>query len=73
MNSLSRTPPARLVTRREAATYLRITPEAFGLWIKRGIVPGRVPGTYRYDLAAIEAALDKASGLGSTGGDNAPA
>jgi hypothetical protein len=36
---------------------------AFDDWVRRGIVPGPIPGTHRWDRKAIDAALDRASGL----------
>jgi len=35
-------------------------------WVRRGIVPGPIPGTKRWDRKAIDAALDRASGLETT-------
>jgi hypothetical protein len=35
----------------------------FDDWIKRGIIPGPIPGTHRWDRKAIDLALDKASGI----------
>ena len=37
--------------------------EGFDQWVKRGLVPGPIPGTQRWDRKAIDAALDRASGL----------
>lgn len=53
----------RGLTRDDAAGYLRLTPSAFADWVRRGIVPGPIPGTHRWDRKAIDAALDKCSGL----------
>jgi len=56
----------RGLTRDDAAEYLGLTTEGFSEWVRRGIVPGPIPGTHRWDKKAIDAALDKASGLNLT-------
>ena len=53
----------RGLTREAAAAYCGLTPEGFDQWVKRGLVPGPIPGTQRWDRKAIDAALDRASGL----------
>jgi hypothetical protein len=35
-------------------------------WIRRGIMPGPIPGTKRWDRKAVDAALDRLSGLQTT-------
>lgn len=55
----------RLLTKREAAERCAITPSAFDQWKRKGLVPGPVPGTRRYDAKALDLALDKAMGLTS--------
>jgi DNA-binding transcriptional MerR regulator len=55
----------RLLTKREAAERCAVTPSAFDQWKRKGIVPGPVPGTRRYDAKALDLALDKAMGLSS--------
>ena len=55
--------PARLMTKAEAAEYCGVSPEGYQAWQKRGLVPGPIAGTRRYDIRAIDAALDKMSGL----------
>lgn len=55
----------RLMSRSEAAAYCGITPSAFADWQRRGIMPGPLPGTRRWDRAAVDRALDKASGVQS--------
>ena len=56
----------RGITRKEAAAYCGCGSVAtFSNWIRRGILPGPVPGTKRWDRKAIDAALDRASGLES--------
>lgn len=54
----------RLLSRVEAATYCGLSPSSFSDWRRRGIVPGPVPGTHRWDRKALDGALDKVSGIG---------
>ena len=54
----------RGMTRAEAAAYCGCESMAsFSDWVRRGIVPGPLPRTHRWDRKAIDAALDRASGL----------
>lgn len=53
----------RLMTKAEAAAYCRVTPDGFGKWVRSKIVPGPIPGTKRWDRIALDAALDRASGI----------
>jgi predicted DNA-binding transcriptional regulator AlpA len=53
----------RLLTRRQAASYCGLSLQGFSEWIKRGKLPGPIPGTHRWDRKAIDVALDHASGL----------
>lgn len=54
----------RLMTKEGICTYLGgITPSTYDNWHQRGIVPGPVPGTSRYDIRAHDAALDRIAGL----------
>lgn len=39
---------------------------AFSDWIRRGIMPGPIPGTHKWDRKAIDAALDRLSRLEPT-------
>ncbi len=57
----------RLLTREPAAAYCALSTRGFSEWIKSGKIPGPIPGTVRWDRYAIDAVLDKASGL-ETGG-----
>jgi len=52
-----------ILTRSEAAAMCRLTPTGFSSWVRRGIVPGPIPGTRRWSRAAIETSL---SGEGTT-------
>jgi hypothetical protein len=53
----------RLMSRTEVAAYCGITTSAFADWQRRGIMPGPVPGTRRWDKTAVDRALDKAGGM----------
>lgn len=54
----------RGLTVEQAAEYCGCeTVEAYNTWVRRGIVPGPIPGTRRWDRKAIDAALDRRSGL----------
>jgi excisionase family DNA binding protein len=53
----------RGLRRDEVADYLGITPTSVDDWVRKKRIPGPIPGTHRWDLKAIDAALDKASGL----------
>ncbi len=57
---------ARLVSKEGICAYLGdISPSTYDSWHAKGIVPGPLRGTSRYDIRAHDAALDKASGLDS--------
>jgi hypothetical protein len=54
----------RLLSKIEAARYLGYTTyDTLHQLTKKGIIPGPIPGTARFDRLAIDAALDKLSGL----------
>jgi hypothetical protein len=54
----------RGMSKQEAAEYCGCeTLAAFDQWRSKGIVPGPIPGTTRWDRKALDAALDRASGL----------
>jgi len=54
----------RGMTKQEAADYCGCeTFAAFDRWRQKGIVPPAIPGTNRWDRKALDAALDRASGL----------
>lgn len=53
----------RGMTRERAAAYLDLTPSGFDKWVRDGRLPCPIPGTRRWDKKAIDAALDKLSGL----------
>ncbi|GLI24561.1 hypothetical protein GGQ86_004258 [Xanthobacter flavus] len=58
----------RCLTLQQAANYCALTRSGFSAWQRQGIVPGPIPGTKRWDRKALDAALDKASGLREAGG-----
>lgn len=53
----------RVLRRSEAAAYCGLSPRGFDEWVRAGRLPAPLPGTKRYDRKAIDAALDRASGL----------
>jgi hypothetical protein len=53
----------RLLPGKTAAAYCGVTPTTFSKWIAAGTMPGPVIGR-RWDLRAIDLALDRLSGLG---------
>jgi hypothetical protein len=54
----------RCLTKQEAAEYCGCrTLAAFDQWRAKGIVPAPIPGTTRWDKKALDAALDRASGI----------
>ena len=53
----------RGLSREEAAAYCGVTPRGLDNWVKLKIVPGPIAGTHRYDRKALDAALDRRSGL----------
>ena len=53
----------RLLSRQQAAAYCGVGLETFDDYRRRGIVPGPISGTNRWDRKLIDMWLDKASGL----------
>ncbi|NML93760.1 hypothetical protein [Novosphingobium olei] len=54
----------RLTTKEGICAYLGdIKPATYDSWQAKGIVPGPVPGTNRYDIRAHDAVLDRLGGL----------
>ena len=54
---------SRLLSRQQAAAYCSVSLETFDDYRRRGIVPGPISGTNRWDRKLIDLWLDKASGL----------
>jgi helix-turn-helix protein len=46
-----------VLTRAEAAEMCRISVQTFDTWVRKGILPGPIPGTRRWSRIAIERAL----------------
>lgn len=54
----------RGLTKAEAAAYVGCkTLSSFSDRVRRGLLPGPVPGTHTWDRVAIDRVLDQASGL----------
>lgn len=53
----------RLMTRDVLAAYLTVSIWQVDDWRREGILPSYVPGTKRFDRAAVDRALDQRSGL----------
>ncbi len=54
----------RLLSKMDAARYLGYaTTDSLQNLINLGVIPGPIPGTARFDRRAIDAALDRISGL----------
>jgi hypothetical protein len=53
----------RLLNRHQAAAYCCLSVQGFDRWVRLGRLPAPISGTTRWDLKAIDAALDLASGL----------
>jgi hypothetical protein len=52
-----------LLSRQQAAAYCNLSPSAFSAWVRSGKLPSPLAGTTRWDLKAIDFALDAMSGL----------
>jgi hypothetical protein len=58
----------RGMSKADAAAYVGCESlSTFDSWIAKGIVPGPIPGTHRWDRKAIDLALDRASGITPAG------
>jgi hypothetical protein len=58
---------ARLVGEREAAESVGLELATFRAWVAAGRLPPPLPDCGRYDLKALDAAIDRISGLGGPG------
>ena len=56
----------RCLSKEEAARYVSCSVSGFNDWVSRGIMPRPLPGTRKWDRKAIDAALDRLSGLQTT-------
>jgi hypothetical protein len=62
--SYDRKQSPRLLTKEDICGYLGgISPPTYDKWLSRGLVPGPVPGTNRYDLRQHDHVLDVKLGL----------
>jgi hypothetical protein len=57
---------SRGMTHEHAAAYLELTVSGFDDWVRRGLIPGPIKGTKRWDRKAIDLALDRASEITTT-------
>ena len=53
----------RLVSKAEAARYCGVTSATYAKWVLAGILPPSLPVISKYDMRALNAALDKLSGI----------
>ncbi|QRM27903.1 hypothetical protein JO965_16775 [Microvirga sp. VF16] len=53
----------RGVTRKMAAEHCCLSLRGFDQWVDKGLLPGPIPGTRRWDLKAIDLRLDELSGI----------
>lgn len=59
-------PNSRLQSKAGICAYLgHISTATYDLWAQKGLVPGPVRGTNRYDVRTHDALLDKVGGVGS--------
>jgi hypothetical protein len=56
---------ARLASEKEAADAVGLDLATFRAWVAAGKLPNAIPECGKFDLKAIDAALDRLSGLGS--------
>lgn len=55
---------ARLLTEKEAAESIGLDVATFRNWVTSGKLPKAIPDCGKFDIKAIDAALDRLSGLG---------
>ena len=55
----------RLVSEKPAAEQLGLELATFRHWVRTNRLPGPIPDCDKYDMKAIDAALDRISGLGA--------
>jgi len=56
---------ARLVTEKEAAESIGLDLATFRTWVANGKLPKAIPECGKFDIKALDAAVDRISGLGS--------
>jgi len=61
----------RLLSREQAAAYCGLSVHTFSAWTRAGRIPLPLSGTARWDLRAIDRALDLLSGLSLIAEDSA--
>ncbi len=59
----------RGLTKSEAAAHCGLSCSGFDAWRKLGRVPGPMEGTHRWDIKALDDALDRLSGIKATIGE----
>ncbi|QAY95091.1 hypothetical protein CWB41_04575 [Methylovirgula ligni] len=55
----------RLMTKTQAAAYCGVTLPTFGKWVEKGFIPKALP-MRKWDRHAIDAAIDKMSGISNS-------
>ena len=55
----------RLVDEQQAAEAIGLDVSIFRAWVECGLLPKPLPDCGKYDLKALDAALDRISGLGT--------
>ena len=53
----------RLLSKAQAAAYCGLSTAGFDAWRRKGSIPAPLAGTARWDRKALDAALDRMSGL----------
>lgn len=53
----------RLLTKKQVGEYLGLSKSALSQWITKGRIPNHIPGTRMWDRRAIDATLDRISGI----------
>lgn len=70
MNTPANDNKPRLLTQKQAAAYLGVTPPTFAKWVLAGIMPASLSITRKWDKKAIDARIDQISGLESNPKDD---
>ena len=58
--------PARLVTDKEGATHLGLEVSQFHHWVEIGRLPKPLADIHKWDMKALDAAIDRLSGIGDS-------